>query len=74
MKRSRAMELAMVWHDRQWTDEEWAEIRALPNPGMNNHARVVHAAGFEWNEWLKPNPERWLRMRAAYAAALAKGE
>lgn len=64
----------MVWHERHWTDEEWSEIKALPRTGVNTHAEVAKAAGFDWNEWLKPNPERWLKMRAAYAAELAKGE
>lgn len=74
MKRSRALELLLAWHERHWTQDEWDEVSLLPNPhsGKTLHAAVVVAAGVDWHEWLNPTPERRLKLRAAWAAALAE--
>ena len=72
MKRSRALELLLVWHDRLWTQDEWDEVSLLPNPhiGKTLHVAVVVAAGVDWHEWLNPTPYGRLKLSAAYAEAL----
>lgn len=70
MKKSRALELLLVWHDRHWTESEWDEVNLLPHPHKTPHVAVVVAAGVDWHEWLNPTPERRLKLSAAYAEAL----
>lgn len=72
MKRSRALELLILWHERTWNEEEWNEVSLLTSQqhGKTLHTAVVVAAGVEWHEWLNPTPARRLKLHAAWAAAL----
>jgi len=78
MPRARMLELILIWQERNWSDDEWAEIGlGLPN-WREQVAHPIHllcpAAGIPWQFIQHPTPERALYISAAYAAALAKGE